>query len=70
MSLWSWLGVDKTLDQATELFAKYWKNLQSYALLVLQVVTFFTASVSLFFVGMFVSIGGFDYFLLIDKRSM
>lgn len=70
MSLWSWLGVDKMLDQATELFAKYWKNLQSYALLVLQVVTFFTASVSLFFVGMFVSIGGFDYFLLIDKRSM
>jgi hypothetical protein len=70
MGLWGWFGLDERLNQATELFAKYWENLQSYALLVLRAVTFFTASISLFFVGMFVSIGGLDYFLLIDKRSM
>jgi hypothetical protein len=70
MGLWSWLGFDKPIERATELIEKAWENLQSYALLALRVVTFFTASISLFFVGLFVSIGGLDYLLLIDKRSM
>ena len=54
-----WLGIDQVKERATKL-----------TLLALTYALLFTGSISLFFVGLFLSVGGLDYFLLIDKQSM
>jgi hypothetical protein len=45
-------------------------RLKKLAVRGLQIALLFTGSISSFFVGLFLSVGGLDYFLLIDKRSM
>jgi hypothetical protein len=45
-------------------------RLKEYAVRGLQIALLFTGSISSFFVGLFLSVGDLDYFLLIDKRSM
>lgn len=45
-------------------------QLKKNAVRGLQIVLLFAGSISSFFVGLFLSVGGLDYLLLIDKRSM
>jgi hypothetical protein len=69
-SLLSWLGSKIWGEGAIETLQKqlsYWKE---YAAGVAQMVGLLTAAISAFFVGLFLSVGGLDYFLLIDKSSM
>jgi hypothetical protein len=61
-----WLGI----DQVVETLQKQLSQWKEYAVGVLQMALLLTASISSFFVGLFLSVGGLDYFLLIDKRSM
>jgi hypothetical protein len=45
----------------------HWKE---YTVWIVQMVGLLAAAISAFFVGLFLSVGGLDYFLLIDKSSM
>jgi hypothetical protein len=69
-SLFSWV-VDKILGGgAIETLQKQLSDWKGYAVSVAQMVGFLTAAIPAFFVGLFLSVGGLDYFLLIDKSSM
>lgn len=68
-----WLGIGgaiSAVEGAVDTFIEQLSRLKEYARLALQIAVLFTASISSFFVGLFLSVGGLDYFLLIDKRSM
>jgi hypothetical protein len=74
----SGLGIDRLSDYVsrfTSLFSIFsdWlgiERLKKNAVRGLQIALLFTGSISSFFVGLFLSVGSLDYFLLIDKRSM
>ena len=67
-------SVDKPVETAVETLHKQFdswvRNAAKYAGVGIQIALFLPASISLFFVGLFLSVGGLDYFLLIDKQTM
>jgi|KBSSwiStaDraftv2_1062776.scaffolds.fasta_scaffold434923_2 hypothetical protein len=68
-----WLGIGgaiSAVEGAASTFLEQLSRLKEYARLGLQIALLFTASISSFFVGLFLSVGGLDYLLLIDKSSM
>lgn len=68
--LWSWLGGDQVVETFQEQVTRWASIVVKYAGLAIQIALFVPASISLFFVGLFLSVGGLDYLLLIDKSSM
>ena len=66
MSWWPW----NWGKNGNKLLAEFWEFWENNRPLVLRAATSIVASMPLFFVGLFASVGALDYFLLIDRGSM
>jgi hypothetical protein len=60
----------ETVGGAVETFQKELSHWKEYVVWIAQMVGFLAGSISAFFVGLFLSVGGLHYFLLIDKGSL